>query len=506
MPAKEIKELRQSGKLEEALAMAQDELKAQPDNIWGKRNISWVYYEYLKKYVQESNFQGFIENLNNIKNLNLPEEEVMIFDTSAFQIGSMLFKIQSVEPIEYSKVNQIFDMIREFHFTKPAESYSFLMNAFHKGHQNWSRFMEFADWWGFQNFVTADFQSEEFNNRQLPALADKVYGAYCKKLIDGEPIDAFGAIKEVNQEKIKAFLPFLDDTINKHPEFKFLPYYKAQMLLAIGDKNQATKSFLPFAKQKQSDFWVWELMAKLFEDDKELEYACYCKALSLNTPNDFLIKTRQNFVTLLIERKLFAEAKTEIKNIIGVREQKGWRIPNDIVNWTESNWYIEAKDLPNNKTLYEKHRNKAEELLYSDLPEHLVVVEFVNQHKNILTFVKDKTMKGFFNYDGLVNNPKIGDVLYVRVEPVGNEGFHRAFTIKAIHDISNLDVPSLKELSGTIKINQDKNFGFLEDVFVPPNLIKENNILDDQQVKVKAILSYDKSKDKWGWKACQITT
>ena len=83
MPAAEIKALRQAGKLEEALAMAQEELNANPENIWGKRNISWVYYEYLKKYVHEENFEGFIENLIKIKDLNLPEAEVMIFDTSA---------------------------------------------------------------------------------------------------------------------------------------------------------------------------------------------------------------------------------------------------------------------------------------------------------------------------------------------------------------------------------------------------------------------------------------
>lgn len=506
MPAAEIKTLRQAGKLEEALAMAKEELNANPENIWGKRNISWVYYEHLKKHIQENNFEAFVENLNNIKNLNLPEAEVMIFDTSAFQIGSMLFKIQSVEPIEYIKVNQIFDTIKEFHFTKPAESYSFLINAFQKGAQNWSRFIEFADWWGLENFREEDYQQEEYDNRQMPALADKVYGSYSKKLIEGEAVDAFGAIREVDKEKIQQFLPLLDTVIEKHPEYRYLPYYKAQMLMSFGNKEDVLNAFLPFAKQKQNDFWVWGLMAEIFNDDKEVEFACYCKALSLKTPNEFLIKTRQAFAKLLVERQLFAEAKTEIKNIIGVREQKGWRIPNDIVNWTESNWYVEAKDLPNNKTLYEKHKNKAEELLYRDLPEHFVVVEFVNQHKNILTFVKDKTIKGFFNYDGLVKKPKIGDVLKVRIEPVGNEGFHRAFTIKVIDDIANLDVPSLKELSGKIRIAQDKNFGFLEDVFVPPNLIKENDILDDQQITVKAILSFDKSKDKWGWKACQITS
>ncbi len=110
MPSKEIKELRQSGELEQALAMAQNELDAAPENIWGKRNISWVYYEYLKRYAKEIKFEGFIENLQKIKELNLPETEVMIFDTTAYQIGSILFKIQNSEPIDYARVNQILEL------------------------------------------------------------------------------------------------------------------------------------------------------------------------------------------------------------------------------------------------------------------------------------------------------------------------------------------------------------------------------------------------------------
>lgn len=504
MPAAEIKALRQSGMLSEALAMAKEELSANPENIWGKRNISWVYYEYLKKYAQENNFERFLENLNKIKNLSLPEEEVMIFDTSAFQIGSMLYKIQKLEPVDYSKVNQIFDVIRDFHFTKPSENYSFLMKAIQKGAQNWSRFIEFADWWDLENFTEADFDTEEYKGRQLPALADKVYSTYCKELIEGEPMDAFGAIREVNKEKVKSFLPKLDVIIDKYPQYRYLAYYKAQLLMALGDKNNVLEAFLPFAKQKQNDFWVWGLMAEIFKEDKEMEFACYCKALSLKTPDDFLIKTRQVFAKLLVERELYSEAKVEIKNILAVREAKGWRIPNDIVQWAESSWYSDSQELKNNKGLYETHRKKAEELLYSDLPEHLVVVEFVNHDRKILTFVKDKIMNGFFNYEGLVSSPQVGDVLKVRIESVGNEGFHRAMTVETIEDSSGLDLPSLKKASGAIRIPQGKNFGFLEDVFVPPNIVEASDLSDGQNITATAILSYHKSKKEWGWKTVEL--
>jgi hypothetical protein len=85
MPAKEIKELRQSGKLNEALVMAKAELAdamsplyineslagqlidIKADLLWPKRNLSWVYYEYLKQNQSIENFENFISYLIEIK-------------------------------------------------------------------------------------------------------------------------------------------------------------------------------------------------------------------------------------------------------------------------------------------------------------------------------------------------------------------------------------------------------------------------------------------------------
>ena len=48
MSFKEIKELRQAGKLNEALQMANQALEADRENIWNKRGAAWVYYDLLK--------------------------------------------------------------------------------------------------------------------------------------------------------------------------------------------------------------------------------------------------------------------------------------------------------------------------------------------------------------------------------------------------------------------------------------------------------------------------
>jgi tetratricopeptide (TPR) repeat protein len=505
MSSKEITELRKKGNLEEALKMASEMLESTPDDIWVKRAAAWVYYEYLKKYSQPNTFDKFIEFLDSLKKLYLPEDEKMVFDNSAWQIGSLVYALQKEDNVAYNKLNRIFESIKEFHFTKPSESYSFLYKAFHKGYQKWSQYETFAEWWGFENFTSEDYLKTEYNDRKIMALAEQAYIAYSKKLLEGEPIDGIvqvGVPMPINKEKVNSFLPKLDKVIEDHPDYQYPPYFKAKLLLSLGTDENVLDAFLPFAKQKRNDFWVWELMAEIFSEDKDTQFACYCKALSLNTPEDFLVKLRQTFAGMLIERGLYNEATTEIEQIISTREKHDWKLPYEISQWTESDWYKEVRSNKNNKSFYLKHIKKAEEILFQDIPEEVVVVEFVNENKKMLNFVKNKDKIGFFNYSEHLKKPLIGDLLKVRFNGDGQDGYFKALTVKNAEP--NTSSAAVKKIEGDLKIIEPQNFGFLEDVFVEPNIIQKNQLKDGQSIKGQAILSFNKKKDVWGWKLANL--
>jgi hypothetical protein len=505
MPSKEIKELRQSGRLEEALEMAQNELEAAPNNIWSKRNISWVYYEYLKANASINNYHVFIDYLTRLKELNLPEDDKMVIDNSAFQIGKLLFSIQKTEHPDYTKINQIFDTVKNFHFTKPSESYSFLYKAFHKGYKNWSRYIEFAEWWKFSNFSAEDYSKQTMpNGKDVMSLVEQAYMAYAKKILEGEESDVNQYERVINKEKIINFLPQLDKIIDEQPAYQYPPYFKAKLLLELGDKDNVLASFIPFAKMKKNDFWVWELMSDIFEENDSRKLACLCKALSLKSPEDFLINTRQKLASLLIKKDLFNEAKTEIVKIMSTRQHNGWAIPNNIIQWSSAQWYIDTVSGDNNKNLYNKHIDTAEEILFQDIKEDLVIVDFINKDKQILNFIKDESLHGFFSYKNLNIKPKIGDILKIRLEPVGNEGFYKALTLKKADENLQKECKAYKEVSGNIRILEGKNFGFLEDVFVSPDTLKANSLKNHDNITAKAILSFNKGKNQWGWKVYEI--
>lgn len=502
MPAKEIKELRQAGRLEEALEMAQNELNAAPENIWGKRNLSWVYYEFLKKNNSLDLYASFIETLSKIKDLQLPEEEKMLFDSCAWQVGSMIFTLQKNQPVDYQKINEVFGLIKEFHFTKPSEGYSFIYKAFHKGYKEWSQYSAFADWWNFENFQPDDFKKEEYNGRTIMSLAEQAYIAYSKKLLEGSTAGNFGQERTFDKDKIRTFLPRLDTIIKAHPEYQYPAYFKAKLLLLLGDSDNVLSAFLPFAKQKQNDFWVWELMAEIFDDNPDLKFSCYCKALSLRAPKDFLIKTREAFAELLVNKGMYDEARTEIEQIVNIRNSHEWKLSNQLANWLNQDWYNKTTSSRDNISLYKVHLNKAEEILYKDIPEEIVVVEFVNHNKGILNYVQSKSSLGFFRYQGLINQPRIGDILKVRFNDKSATGMQKVFTLRL--DDSNTSSEAIKPFEGKLSI-KEAGFGFIDGIFFDANFIKKNKLEDSQTLNGKAILSYNKRKEQWGYKAFEVS-
>ncbi len=499
MSFKKIRELRQAGKLEEALQMANQALEGEPDNIWNKRAVAGVYYDYLDKHSQPDSFDAFKENLIKVKDLELPDDERMIFDDCAWKIRSLVDGLQKSKPIDFGKINELFEIIREFHFTKPSKAYSFLYEAFHKGYQKWSNYLSFADWWNFEYFRSEDYSKEEFKGKM--SIAERAYIAYPKKLLEGELI-TLGQQKSIDKDKVQSFLPQLDIIINNHPDYQFLPYFKAKLLLALGNDENVLSSFLPFARQKQNDFWVWELMAKIFSENKDIQFACYCKALSLKTLEDVLIKLRQIFAGILVEKQMYNEAKTEIQQVIAIREKHEWKLPSQITRWAKQDWFKSATAKKDNRDLYSQHIKKAEEIIFQDIPEEIIAVEFVNENRNMLNFVKDKRKFGFFNYSSQLDKPQIGNILKVRFNREGRDGFYKILTAKKAE--SNLTSEAIKNFEGALKIISPQNFGFIDDVFIEPKLIQDNRLNDGQNFTGKAILSFNKMKDEWGWKAIEI--
>jgi hypothetical protein len=479
-------------------------IKPNAENIlWAKRSMAWVLYDYLKLNATAAQSEVFIKYLTELADLKLPEDEKMVFDNVAWQVGKLMFDLHRQEKVDFQQVNLIFGLVKTFHFTKPSEAYTFVYRAFHKGHENWSGYLAFADWWGFENFRPADFLKEEMpNGKPVMSIVEQAYIAYAKKLLGGEPSETDPFRNQVNPEKVNAFMPALDAVIEQHPEYLYPPYFKAKLLLAIGTGEHVLTAFLPFAKAKRNDFWVWDVLADIFPNEPQKQLACLCKALTCRTSDEFLIKVRTKLAGLLIASEKYAEARTEIEHILATAQTQGWSTPAKVASWTNASWYKEAKPLQDNRQLYTSHAAEAEEILFADLPNEVAVVEFVNTDKGILNFIVNKEKYGYLKYDRFLRKVEIGDCIEVRLDSHSKEGLYKALTLKKTDKAPDPSI--LRNFQGILTIRQGNVFGFVDDNFVEPRLISKTKFTDNTAVAGKSVLSYNSKKNQWGWKVVSI--
>lgn len=501
MPAKEIKELRQAGKLEDALNLAKAELQAEPDNIWTKRNISWVYYDYLKLNSAPEHFDNFVKWLHEIKNLQLPAEEKMLYDQLSWKVGKLVFGITKHYPNDVQKRILLFEIIQSFPFLKPSEGYSFIFKAFHKALKETDKYIEFADWWGLQNFMLEDYQKEKLpTGMEVMAIVEQAYISYAKHLL---PKRSMSGETIFYKEKVEEFLPMLNSMAESHRNFQYPAYFQAKLLLALGDKEDMLSVPLPFAKKRRSDFWVWEILAEAFSNDDDKILACYCKALSCRSPEEMLVGLRQRMANIFLKKSLYNEAKTEIDLLIAARKEKGFKIPKEVSEWVDQDWFKMATTKKSNYDFYSRYVSTAEALLFSDVPEEFVIVEFVNTEKKVLNFIASESKFGFFKYDRFFKHVNIGDTLKVRFQGGAKEGMFQVYTAIKVDD-ADFKKQFLKDLTGELKIQPGKPFGFLGDAFVHPSLIGKHNLSNGVNLKARAIKTYNQDKKAWTWKVFSI--
>jgi hypothetical protein len=501
MPAKEIKELRQAGNLEAALMLAKSELQSEPENVWAKRNICWVYYDYIKQHSTYEKFDLFVSWLEEIKDLELPEGEKLFFDQLSWQVGKMVFSICKNAPHDIGKIIIVFRVVQSFKFSKFSAGYSFLYKAFHKGLKDTDVFLEFADWWDFKNFLPEDFQKEKLpNGKEIMSIAEQAYISYAKNLL---PKHTSNGELTFDKQKAEDFLPILSKIVEDYPHFQYPAYFNAKLLLALGNKDNMLESLLPFAKKKRNDFWVWEILAEAFSEDNDKVFACYCKALTCKSPEEMLVGLRQKMARILISRKMYNEAKTEIDILVQARINHDFKIPSEVSNWQATVWYKSATRFKSNLELYNNNLFKADSLLFSDTKEELIIVEFVNSDKKIINFINSEMKLGFLKYDRFFSKLEIGDVLNVRFQGAIKEGLNMLQTATKVTN-DEFKKQFFKKMEGVAVVPTDKKFGFLEDVYIHPSIIAKYNITHGLNISGEVIKTYNQEKMKWGWKLISV--
>jgi len=195
--------------------------------------------------------------------------------------------------------------------------------------------------------------------------------------------------------------------------------------------------------------------------------------------------------------------------IVQTRQKEGWRIPSLVLKWQQQPWYLETKSKENNEDFYRKHLVVAEEILYSDIEPVVGVIDYVSTDKGIAYFIINKSVTGNFKYNEKEMKPNSGDFMELKLKKTQgtNGSFYKVLSVRNTDKQPSPD--TVTEFKGRLKVLTDKKggqFGFVDKVFIPPNVLKSKNLDNAISISVQgtAIINFNKGKGTWGWKAIKL--
>lgn len=505
MPGIEIKRLRQEGKLDEALKMAQEEFEATPTDDWAKRNLAWVYDSLCKKNAEEGNFQAFDEHTCALIDLGVNESESMLINSMGWRFRSMLSRIDNnVDECERMRIlDRMFELVRQFNFEKPSETYSVLLKAFLKYKEVWPAFKEYCEWWDFDNFRQEDYTCEVFTTgkKESYCLVERAYIAYSRCLLNEGPKDL---------EKIKAFVLKLESLAETHPEMDYPSYFAGKLMLSLDERgDDLVATIRPFVRKKKNEFWAWQLLAEAVENEnRDLYLGCLLRAVNCRTKDDFLVKIRLKLVKELVKRQAYYHASKQLELYCKTRlaNNVNWRPMGEEKMYLDEPWYKQFKSA-SEPPLPLDYLALTNDVLFGDIPEKTCVVSFVNTDKHIVSVVYEKEKEGFFKYDSSLH-PIIGMKLSVRIQEISKDSFMRVYSAKECSKTMDGELDYYKTVEGRVIYNNNKNIYSLKagDIicFIPPQDVERLSIVKDQTIKASILYAYNKNKDKWMWRITQI--
>lgn len=532
MSYREVNDLRKSGQLEEATAMAERDLEQRRD-VWSCRALFWCLHdkakqqsgdelrettEQLRDLIQEMNdddvavscLQRIETRLTPYANEVFKAEEESKTPANAHKAYCTILKIYNEGAlneslytkfawviyrtlhadesgnVEYRK--SLIEVYKKLNLQGASVLHSLILGEAVRVEKEWPlmfMFTEFIAWWGLENLTDDDWkQFETENGNKIMSRAEKMIYLYTKEVQSVEGL-----------EPDEKFMQVLDKAIRKWPKDDNLLRCKALLLTKLGRKEEALSIYKKTLELTTGQkYYLWNELAHLV-DDTELKIGLLSRALMLRVQEEFLGKIRAQLAGLLYELKRYPNALHEINLIEETYIKNNWNIPPQVRNIKQC---IPADTkAEENGPLYARWAITADEFLYADIPSvYMVKVA----HKEEVEKKNDGRTHKVIKWTLIDSDGKVAGIK-PRKYNLQKANLGACFEVKrvdgkiiVIKPTDEQNVNWRKTVEGEISITSKKDgstFGFVDNCYVPGNLL--GKIKHGEHTKGIAI----KQETKW---------
>ena len=207
---------------------------------------------------------------------------------------------------------------------------------------------------------------------------------------------------------------------------------------------------------------------------------------------------------------MFSNAKFELDELISTRMRKWGKISQQLEEWKKENWYIESKSAESREAL-KGYADKAEEILYRTLPFTNIFVTYINKDKGVINFAYlgsgslSTLREGYFYIDSIKETHRWEKDKALKVRMLADKKRTNLFKIYEIVPGDETFISNFIQTGIGYVDKEDVNpFAFVNDVYIPPKLVKEHRIENCDKVEYIKKRRFNKRRNTWGWTVEEI--
>ena len=500
---------------EETLSTSQNELKSileevntyktqlteNPGSVEFSASYFWSLHKEGKFRIEHQDLQRAIICLREMLHIRnaASEEEILALGWMIFHILKSFAADEYLRKQFTAAIPELIHSYIDLKIPVPSQLHSSLLGMANKlavEPSEW--FLTLLKAYGLNSFQDGDFEEYHKEGKKHNSLAEMIL-VKTAKFIE----------KEQNEENLNWLLSHVEKFITRMPGNHLLAYYHGRLLMRLYRGKEAKECLHEVLLKQKNQFWAWAAYGEtLKEADKTNYLACLCKALSFPVDEHMLLSVREEMATLLVELEMYPEAKTEIEQILQIRHEHNYKLCKEIEDLQSKQWFIETIAPKNNLNFYLKYLKQADKLLYENKePVNGIVTAIYEENKGaFIQFDLDKVALYKFPKSTQQKNPfSIGSLVKVAVEAITINGQRRYTALRAEDSTEFPTDTFFRKFNGDLKVPQKTDsqpFGFVEDIFVPCELIKK--VPGITKVMGIAIKEFNKKRNQYGWRALGI--
>ncbi len=458
----------------------------------------WEKYRKLKAAREAGDESTFFELWNLLKEDELARQDGTLGNVLLLEAQRMSKTWRLDHDAGLEKLISLLEGFRNYFSMDPADCkwYSQGLRLALKIRERYPQFLDFVAWWGLEHLSEEDYTPYvNPQGKEIMAVAEQAYLAVGQALDEKEPFDT---------AEVEIFLEKLQAVSRVHPEYSWLDFIGAKLLLRLDRPEEALVKLRPFVRRKPKEYWAWATLASAANrsGEKEAAVACYVQAISLQKREDSLMNVREHLGQLWLELGQYDAGRTELDLAAQARMRfGGGRIPESLRLSMESQAYQQGRSGPNNWGRYRRIRPLARIFSVGDLPSiwglllHVKTLDDPRKQRLVIQTGED-TVHGY-PITLLLDEAEDGDWLEIWLDPATERA---ALIASGVPE----QMPEwVREAQGTL-VRHAKGFGFVEDLFIPPFMITNLPTTLGLKVDVRATWSFDQKRNEWKWKVVRV--